>query len=230
MTEMPPVLDAILSAPLTPQEAFTWPRPAWEKAFAQDPAELAFLGTVPPRLDRATVTGIVTSEVAAGRWTNAFIVVMVWGYGHAPYGPSRTRTCLTGHKPSSGHPLDPTVAPKLAESARLVLTVGPVEAFRYLNNKPGSIKHLGPAFFTKWLHFVSAPAIDPAQGVAPIYDAIVRRWLSRNAGIDLKRASTDDYARYIDTLSEWGSGHGLVPVDVEEAIFQLHRHGAPANV
>lgn len=230
MTKIPEVLDAALSAPLTRQEPFAWRRSAWEREFANDAAELAFLGELRAGLDRTTVTGIVTSELANERWVNAFIAAMVWGHGDTPYGPSRTRTCLTGRKPSAQHNLDPTVAPKLAESANLVRTTGPVEAFRYLNNKPGAIKYLGPAFFTKWLYFVSAQATDRPKDVAPIYDAVVRRWLSQNAGINLKRASTDDYALYIATLSDWGSKHSLTPTTVEEAIFQLHRHGTPTNV
>jgi hypothetical protein len=54
--------------------------------------------------------------------------------------------------------------PGLLESAaRIVQHDGPVEGFRHMNNA-GRIKHLGSAFFTKWLYFASATtsADDPS--------------------------------------------------------------------
>jgi hypothetical protein len=95
-----------------------------------------------------------------------------------------------------------------------------VEAFRFLNNE-GHIKHLGGAFFTKWLYFASALNSPDDRAAAPILDKQVRDWLAAHASISLDVYSTASYKRYVEILTAWGDSYERSPSQVEKAIFEL---------
>jgi hypothetical protein len=110
------------------------------------------------------VREIVTTDLAGQAVLPAFVTAMIWGYGDESYGSTRVCWVLTGVGDASarGAPVRPDV-PGLLESAARIVHDGPVEGFRHMNNA-GRIKHLGSAFFTKWLYFASATtsADDPS--------------------------------------------------------------------
>lgn len=43
-----------------------------------------------------------------------------------------------------------------SDATRWASDDGAVEGYRFLNNRPGKVAWLGPAFFTKWLYFITA--------------------------------------------------------------------------
>lgn len=88
-------------------------------------------------------------------------------------------------------------------------------------NNAGRIKHLGSAFFTKWLYFGSALTSPDDPNAAPILDKQVQDWLKQHAGVTLDIRRTEAYQRYVDALTAWGEHHGRTPVQVEKAIFGL---------
>ncbi|MDM8086420.1 hypothetical protein QUV83_16735 [Cellulomonas cellasea] len=157
--------------------------------------------------------------------TGAFTVAMIWGHGTTGYGPYRTARVLTAEKKPKGHTVAPNVRSRLTESVEVARAAGAVEGYRFLNNKPGRIAGLGPAFFTKWLYFVTARGEAGSPNAAPVLDALVISWLSTYAQVTLRPGRTDDYARYLEILDSWGAPHGLAPAEVEERIFMLIRDG-----
>ena len=117
--------------------------------------------------------------------------------------------------------MDEDVIRKLKAGYQIAAEQGAVDGYYSMNND-NYIKHLGPAFFTKWLHF--ATAANPANNmkVAPILDRLVITWMS-NHGIKIRAGRTPAYAEYVELLSHWGTPYDLGPADVEERIFRLIR-------
>ncbi len=179
------------------------------------------LAGLPPELDRATAAHLV-EDLLPRDVTAAFTVAMIWGHGSTGYGPYRTATILTASRSPKNVPVDATVRGRLGESVEVAREAGSVEGYRFLNNRPGKVSGLGPAFFTKWLYFVTARGEARSASAAPVLDGLVLAWLTAR-GVPLRAGYTDDYARYVETLTHWGAPHGLAPVAVEERIFRLIR-------
>ncbi|KQS96997.1 hypothetical protein ASG23_15445 [Cellulomonas sp. Leaf395] len=181
------------------------------------------MATLPAALDRSTTARLV-EDLLPSNAAGAFAVSMIWGHGWSGYGPYRTARVLTGMKRPAGEPVSPDVESRLNESIAIARASGPVEGYRFLNNRPGKIDGLGPAFFTKWLYFVTARADENSDDAAPVLDALVLTWLADNAGVVLRAGQTADYARYVGLMQSWGSPYGLAPAQVEERIFRLIRN------
>lgn len=100
-------------------------------------------------------------------------------------------------------------------------------------NNEGKIKHLGGAFFTKWLAFSSMTGMVDGPEVAPILDKRVRDWIADHTteygGVSLSTTSSRDYNRYLDLLESWGAPFGRTRAQIELAIFELTRD-RPAEV
>lgn len=218
----PPVLAEVLQAEPTPQRAFAWNQGPWRARLHDLPDVLDALDGLPSAVDRNSTRQVVLTELNAGRVLPAFVAAMIWGYGTVGYGPTRVRWIITGTKgPGALHaPTLPTVSEHLAAGAQKVRESGPRDAF-YLMNNDGHIKHLGAAFFTKWLYFTSALSGPDDPAAAPILDKQVATWLDKNAQMSLRLNNTNSYAAYLDLLSEWGEPHGRSRVQVEKAIFGL---------
>lgn len=221
MTTTPVDLEPLLSGHQSPQRAFRYSPDRWRAWTGHLDGVGELLDGLPPALDRAT-TATVVDDVLPGHVAAAFTVAMIWGHGTSGYGPYRTARVLTGSRRPDGLPLSLAVEDRLRESATVAREGGPVEGYRYLNNAPGKIAGLGPAFFTKWLYFVTARGSAGAASAAPVLDALVLRWLA-GRGVPLPAGSTEHYARYVELLGSWGKPHGLAPAEVEERIFRLIR-------
>lgn len=222
MTTTPVDLEPLLSGHLPPQRAFRYSPDHWRAWTGHLDGVGEVLEGLPPALDRAT-TATVVNNVLTGQVAAAFAVAMIWGHGTSGYGPYRTAAVLTASRRPAGLPLSPAVEDRLRESATVARDRGPVEGYRYLNNSPGKIAGLGPAFFTKWLYFVTVRGSMGTASAAPILDALVLGWLAARA-VPLRAGCTDDYARYVELLGSWGKPHGLAPAEVEERIFRLIRN------
>jgi hypothetical protein len=143
-----------------------------------------------------------------------FLASMIWGYGPVGYGPWRTKRVLDSNEQASE---------RLAEVARAVAAGGALGGFRNVAARP--LKHLGVAFGTKYLYFVSlaqANEIDNDEVIAPVLDDVVRRWMAANAGVPLRVQywNAKDYERFLSVLDEWGARLDLRRDEVEELIFR----------
>ncbi|MFJ4229189.1 hypothetical protein ACIPYV_16630 [Paenarthrobacter nicotinovorans] len=218
---VPHVLAALLGKEPQPQRTFPWRPEPWLELMHDLPQVVAVLQRMPERVDRASTRQLVLEEFEAGRTLAAFAGAMVWGYGTTGYGPVRTRWVLTGTKTSPRtSPVLFDVAQRLATGATTVRREGPLEAFRCMGTE-GRIKHLGSAFFTKWLYFVSATDSPDDATAAPILDKQVADWLYTHAGTNLRVNRTDSYGQYLQLLTGWGSQYDRSAVQVEKAIFGL---------
>lgn len=220
--EIPPALASLLTATPVLQGTFPWHRGPWQREMHDLPEVLAVLDRLPERVDRDSTRRIVLEELQAGRVVPAFVCVMIWGYGTIGVGPVRTRWVLTGvgTRGASQAPILPTVEVNLEAGVQTVRIQGPREAFWLMNNE-GGVKHLGSAYFTKWLYFASALNGPDDPDAAPILDKQVIGWLKNHAGISLNANSTNSYAEYLDLLTAWGTEHERSRVQVEKAIFGL---------
>lgn len=223
MQPIPKDLDALLAGERTPQRAFPYPLERWKKWTQSIDGVSPVLDNLPERLNRSDAAKII-EDLTPTNLAGAFTTAMVWGHGDSGYGPYRTAAVLTGSRSPRGQNLSSEVEDRLRDSVEVARAQGAVEGYRLLKNTAGKIKGLGPAFFTKWLYFVTARGNEHAESAAPILDALVISWLSNNANVGIRAGYTDEYARYIELLNSWGQPHGLSAVQVEESIFRLIRN------
>lgn len=222
---VPSLLACSLSKERPPQRAFDWNRGSWEHYFSGVAGVPEHLATLPDGVDRQRIAKVVRARLNEGRQVEAFVTAMIWGHGTNGYGPWRTGRVITGSSSPAGQPVDAPVVEKLAESATIASSEGAGAAYRYLNNE-GHIKHLGPAFFTKWIYFVTAAGDAYGAQGAPILDKVVMEWMNAHTDLALHPYYTADYTTYLETLDVWASAQGVTPVKVEETIFLLARSGS----
>ncbi|MGF0117446.1 hypothetical protein ACQFYA_14150 [Promicromonospora sp. Marseille-Q5078] len=202
------------------QEAMRWTRERWASWLQGVPGIDPFLDQVPPTVDRVAIARLVLDAYDDGRDDLAFVAAMIWGYGPSGYGPFRTSRVLRGDRPAEP---DEHVLTRLREGAGAARRHGALAGFYALNNRPGRIRFLGPAFFTKWLYFTTATGGPDDSAAAPILDLRVQRWIARQTGIALRLDRTRDYARYLELLDAWGKRPEgtLSRATVERTIFSL---------
>jgi hypothetical protein len=152
------------------QPPSAWSRTSWLKQF---PEHASFLTSLPDHLDRTETARRAHHAQTPSGATQAFLTAMIWGYGPVGYGAWRTARVLTEN---------PQAADRLAEVAQVASDHGRLAGFQNLADKP--LRYLGVAFGTKYLRFVTA-ANPHSYGIAPILDAVVRRWLATHAGVRL---------------------------------------------
>ena len=222
MQLVPRELEPLLAGEHPPQCGFSYPFERWREWAGHLEENGPVLGALPRELDRRTVA-LLVDGLLPGDVVGAFTVAMIWGHGTSGYGPYRTARVLTAARSPMGAPVSPGVRSRLGESIEVAREGGPVEGYRYLNNRPGKVDGLGPAFFTKWLYFVTARGDAGSANAAPVLDALVIEWLASHGGPSLRAGYTVDYAQYVETLRSWGAPHGLGPANVEERIFRLIR-------
>lgn len=229
MTAPPQALEVSLRHALVPQKAFAYRRGAWLHSLGRFPGVETAVIELPAAVDRRIVATRVEELLECEHVVPAFVTAMIWGHGASNYGPFRTADILTAVGDPLRANISNAVLDRLHESIQRARHEGAVEGFRYLNNQ-GHIKGLGPAFFTKWLYFVTARGQERSAQAAPVLDQLVTSWLKCEAHIQLRTAKTPDYQRYVELLREWGQPHQLTPVEVEERIFRLIRSdGASAS-
>ncbi|MEG3614647.1 hypothetical protein [Isoptericola haloaureus] len=212
----------LLAAPVTESVRARADRQVWARWLDGIDGAEAGLEVLPRELDRAQMCRLAEMLLGSDQVVGAFVVTMVWGHGDTGYGPFRTRQALTGQEKPQGFALSTGVVERLTESVAIARRNGPVEGFRYLaNDSRGRIKHLGPAFFTKWLYAATARGVHDREGAAPVLDDRVLTWVNSHTDLALRPWRTDDYAAYIEALTAWGANAqpSRTAVGVEGAIF-----------
>jgi len=169
------------------------------------------------RLSRSQLFALGREAVAGGEAEalRFYVHVCAWGSGTSDLLAARTFKPLA--EPGAMH--------KLSTVLKLLQHVGPVEAYRLLNNRSElKIVGLGPAFFTKLLHFASPePGPNDEAVGALILDARVARSFGHRGDPGLKTAGwrTDEYQGYLEAVQSLRGGPwAVVPADViEYALF-----------
>ncbi|MGA5166635.1 MULTISPECIES: hypothetical protein [Streptomyces] len=147
-------------------------------------------------VDRAQARTAVQRAAARGEWEKALVASYVWGQGRTGYGPHRLAEILAG----------PGVADAVAHADRHLGEAGAVAAYQALR---GTVKGLGPAFFTKLLYFLDRRPHTP--GGAPralILDQRVARVLRVHAarvGRESGVPDAADVAAWIWSDTGWTS-------------------------
>lgn len=216
----PAPLAELAAAPFVEQDGFVWDPAKWSKWLGQLDPPVEVPASLPRLVDRRAVAEAVHGCLLRQDTAAAFAAVMVWGHGKTGYGPYRTAAILRGERVGG----QAEAESRLTEAARRAWANASVAGFRYLTGE-GRVPGLGPTFFTKWLSFCTADGDPYGEQAAPIYDAVVRRWLATTTGINLRRDRAEDYERYIGLLREWGREAGRSPTQVEATIFELARRG-----
>ncbi|WP_144723458.1 hypothetical protein [Cellulosimicrobium sp. TH-20] len=220
-----PVPDAVASLLARPALTSVRARPnleSWSRWLIGLEGAQAGLDAVGDEIDRSRMCELTDAFITDGEIVSAFVVTMVWGYGGDGRGPFRTRRVLTGSDDPQDAPLNDEVVGRLSLAVDVARRDGAVEGYRYLNRESlGRIKHLGPAFFTKWLYAATARGDRDHEHAAPVLDERVLRWINEKTDLRLRHSYTDDYAAYIGALERWGRSATpqRTTVDVEEAIF-----------
>lgn len=169
-------------------------------------------------LTRAVVTGYAAKVTAEDRAAqrDAFIVTMVWGYGRVGYGPSRVERIMA----------QPGFEDQLADVTRITLEQGGPAAFEHIRQQrksgAGCFKHLGAAFGTKYLSFLTKAHRE--SDIAPVLDSVVRAWFAEHAqDVDVRIGDgwtyPDRYRTYVEAMQAWGRELGVDADDVERLIF-----------
>ncbi|MEU2627363.1 hypothetical protein [Kitasatospora sp. NPDC007106] len=107
-------------------------------------------------VSRAQVREAVGSALDGERWEEALVVPYVWGRGKRPWrGPAVLAGIL----------VHPGTGAALAGAVQALTSEGAVAAYRRLD---GAVPGLGPAFFTKFLHFAGLARADAVPGPLPL--------------------------------------------------------------
>ncbi|MGX1910194.1 8-oxoguanine DNA glycosylase OGG fold protein [Streptomyces phaeochromogenes] len=158
-------------------------------------------GTGTVRISRDQVVASTRRAAERSAWPEALVASYVWGQGRTGYGPHRLKEILA----------EPTVDDALSMAGSVLREEGAVAAYRGLR---GAVKGLGPAFFTKFLHFLDqAYFLDQATDAsavprALILDQRVARVMRAHAawvGADVGLASASEVAAWIWSDSGWTS-------------------------
>lgn len=215
MYAIPPELECALTVEFKPQGKIAWVRDTWNEQLKNCP----FLADLPDAMDRQEVAQIVNHKLESEAVIDAFLAVMIWGYGRTGYGAYRTNKILENHAASPAE-----LAERLRSSADTVRATGPLEGYRWMQyTSKGKVKGLGPAFFTKWLSFTSAKGEAYGPDTVPILDNLTRGWFKRNTDYDPGYNRIRGYEVYVVTLEQWGETTGKSSAQVEAAIFSLVR-------
>lgn len=140
-------------------------------------------------------------------------------HGYAASGPYRTACGLTGSEQPENAPVSPVVRQQLLASTTIAREHGPVEAYRHLNNPPGRITGLGPAFLTKWLFVATAKGDPKSPAAAPVLDALVLQWLREHTDARRRAGRTSDYERTSHSYAQGRTPGTRRAAEVEVRIF-----------
>ncbi|MEW1911893.1 hypothetical protein AB0442_26205 [Kitasatospora sp. NPDC085895] len=150
-------------------------------------------GTV--AVSRAQVREAVGSALDGGRWDEALVVPYVWGRGNRPWRGPVVLAGILAH---------PGTAGALAGAVQALTSEGAVAAYRRLD---GAVPGLGPAFFTKFLHFAGLALVEAVPGPLPlILDSRVAaalRALAVPVGLAAGLPDTAEIARWTWSDGGW---------------------------
>ncbi|WP_151774789.1 8-oxoguanine DNA glycosylase OGG fold protein [Streptomyces abyssomicinicus] len=135
-----------------------WPTQLAERAGGQQNASIS----------RGAVTDVFRTALADKAWTEALVASYVWGSRETGYYPSRLEEILRR----------PNLRSSLDSAAKELQADAPVQAYALLRN---AVKGLGPAFYSKFLHFLGR-AMEPRPRPYPlILDSVLAGVLREHA-------------------------------------------------
>lgn len=153
----------------------------------------------------------------------AFLVAMIGRYGRVGYGPSRVAQMIA----------EPHFLDGLADLTRVTLAEGGVGGYQRVRDARhsekrdrGFPKHLGPAFGTKYMYFLTKAQPVKGQEVSPVLDSVVRMWFRRS--VDVVAANVEiggnwgypeRYETYVTTMQARAEERGIPADDIERLIF-----------
>ena len=193
------------------QQGFEF-RPSWWATRIDQAAWTDWLARLPEagdgrhRICRADLFAMPTEE--PDDLVRLLIGCYVWGTGPQPRLVGRYTQVLR-------HNDHTDLRGRLAAAHHLLVTDGPVEAYRSLRGGPNRLRYLGPSFFTKLLYFA-----DPARR-ALILDRFVAAELRAGEGWDFHRVAwtSDEYSRYLAYAHEAAVAQSVRPDAIEVALF-----------
>lgn len=189
-----------------PQPPVRWNRESWKQ---QIRSYSLFFDSLPNPISRREVQQRASQSPKDERQAvEAFLISMVWGYGLTGYGPWRTRRVLEKNRDAGL---------RLLRAAREESSAGGESAYIRLARE-SRLTFLGPAFGTKYLHFISE---RPATELPLILDAVVSRALLNLAGVAIsaKTWSPSSYQKYLGALRGWSAALSVPPPDLERILF-----------
>ncbi|MFF4257818.1 hypothetical protein ACFY1L_42190 [Streptomyces sp. NPDC001663] len=145
------------------------------------------------KVSRAQVAAAVRAATEREAWAEALVASYVWGQGKTSYGPYRLKHILA----------QPSAVPALAQAAAALPEKGAIAAYSGLM---GAVKGLGPAFFTKFLYFLSLAPAPPTNPCALILDQRVARVIRAYAtrvGLEIRLTSARAIAAWTWSDSGW---------------------------
>ncbi|MEN1889262.1 hypothetical protein [Streptomyces mirabilis] len=170
------------------------------------------------RVDRSTVFDISRrADTVEGR-RHLLTTALVWGSGTKARSVARHARIFTSSSVSD-------IDAHLAAALGVLRQEGAVRAYFAFNNDD-RIKFLGPAFFTKVLYFAGHDhPVGPWRPL--ILDSVVARALrAADAGVKWPRGgwTTPRYSRYLSLAHDLAGEAGVLPDQVEAALFSHGRH------
>jgi hypothetical protein len=167
-----------------------------------------------PRVDRRTVFGIAGRADSAEGRRHLLVAALVWGTGTKAQSVNRRARIFEHSSPAD-------IDARLREALDVLRTRGAVAAYRAFNNDQ-HVPHLGPAFFTKMLYFAGHDTAA-ARHRPVILDSVVSRALKAENAVDASWPgngwTTDQYRLYVDGVHEYARARGVLPDQVEAALF-----------
>lgn len=138
-----------------------------------------------------------------------YIAVCAWGGGTSARSTARTFAPL----------LQPDALDRISAALAAPNPEGQYRAFN--THSQAKVKGLGPAFFTKLMHF-AAPTLDTGSRLPLILDARV----ARSLGVKTSGWSTQEYVDYLELLHTFQTGRwSAAPLDaIEYALFTANGH------
>lgn len=184
--------------------------------YLQHPAVLAEEGRV--AVSRQELFEAARSVQSAEDAVAFYVQVAGWGVGTQARGVARVAKPLQ----------DPAVGDKLLEAYKLARAGDPVQAYTAMNHGGRfKVKHLGAAFFTKWLYFSGyETALSRNRTPALILDQRVAQALGWSAS----DWSAEEYQHYLDIAQDIAASwcpSGSLHV-VEFGLFRVGRRRSSA--
>lgn len=164
---------------------------------------------------RADVFGLADDALASPRGAEKLLWnAVAWGAGKKP---------RLIRKRIASVAADRLRLSELMRQAAVLSRTDPVEAYALLRPRDNAIKHLGPAFFTKFLYFAGG---GEAYHPCCILDDRVAHSLQTAGWQSLPRRSDwwpSTYGRYMDLVTRWTKETGAARLDlVERYLFDAN--------
>lgn len=189
------------------QGGIDWNLASWVKEFQEHEEFLAQLKKKNlGLLDRKTVHGVVSSCLTKGELEEAFLVVMIWGFGFRGYGRFRSNKIIE----------DKAFKSSLENTVEALNNGDLISAYEHLiENGP---EGLGCAFGSKFLYFAASKKMEnyPLIVDSLISTAINNGGLGHIAISNLKAAK---YVELIKKFHEAAAFYEIQPDELEELLF-----------